>query len=99
MKIKFIAVIVAFTGYASPSFAHKSKDTHSHCIVDGKGVKVSGKTDAARKKACGKIAGSAWDEQNPKPIETSAAAAPVAAPAETKSHDASQPAPAAGETK
>ena len=97
MKINFIAVIVAFIGYASPSFAHKSKDTHSHCIVDGKGVKVSGKTDAARKKACGKIAGSAWDEQNPKPIETSAA--PAAAPAETKSPDASQPAPAAGETK
>ncbi len=97
MKINFIAVIVAFIGYASPSFAHKSKDTHSHCIVDGKGVKVSGKTDAARKKACGKIAGSAWDEQNPKPIETSAA--PSAAPAETKSPDASQPAPAAGETK
>jgi hypothetical protein len=95
MKINFIAVIVAFIGYASPSFAHKSKDTHSHCIVDGKGVKVSGKTDAARKKACGKIAGSAWDEQNPKPIETSAAPAP----AETKSPDASQPAPAAGETK
>jgi len=91
MKISEITITIALAGFSTVSFAHKSKDTHSHCVVDGKGVKVSGKTDAARKKACGKIAGSSWDEQNPKPIE--------AIPSATETGHGAPAAPAAEEHK
>ena len=91
MKIITITLAITLAGLSTAAFAHKSKDTHSHCVVDGKGVKVSGKTDAARKKACGKIAGSSWDEQNPKPIES--------APAATDTEHTAPSAPQSGDHK
>lgn len=56
----------------SPALAHKATDNHSHCSVGGKGVKVEGKTDAARKKACGTVAESKWDEKVALPVDPNA---------------------------
>ncbi len=54
---------------AKSALAHKAHSHHSHCSVDGKGVKVESKIDAERKKACGKIANAKWDEKNPLRID------------------------------
>lgn len=55
--------------FSNSAFAHKSHGNHSHCSVDGKGVKVQGKTDAERKKACGEIPNAKWDGKKTLKVE------------------------------
>ncbi len=78
-----LSALILLSGFAaSPAFAHKGLESHTHCTLSGKGIAVTGRTDAERKLDCGRVSGAAWDETVAVAIDEAATSSAKSRPAD-----------------